>query len=97
MTGISGKYSFNLFSIIKLEAKSASVTGLKLSLIHIFVVTNTGNVTLSNVEVNDPLFGLTFGPITLAPNSSQTYTHTYTVTQMALDTGSVYNLSLIHI
>ena len=56
-----------------------------------FVVTNTGNVTLSNVEVNDPLFGLTFGPITLAPNSSQTYTHTYTVTQMALDTGSVYN------
>ncbi|MBK8819952.1 MAG: DUF11 domain-containing protein [Saprospiraceae bacterium] len=60
-----------------------------------FVVTNTGNVTLSNVEVNDPLFGLTFGPITLAPNSSQTYTHTYTVTQMALDTGSVYNVASV--
>ncbi|MBK6784212.1 MAG: hypothetical protein IPG79_10995 [Saprospiraceae bacterium] len=39
------------------------------------------------------MFGLTFGPITLAPNSSQTYTHTYTVTQMALDTGSVYNVA----
>ncbi|MBK6784224.1 MAG: hypothetical protein IPG79_11055 [Saprospiraceae bacterium] len=42
------------------------------------MVTNTGNVTLSNVEVNDPLFGLTFGPIT--PGSQQQsnlYPHVY--------------------
>jgi uncharacterized repeat protein (TIGR01451 family) len=58
-----------------------------------FVVTNTGNVTLSNVEVNDPLFGLTFGPVTLAPNTTETFTFTYTVTQAAIDTGSVVNLA----
>jgi uncharacterized repeat protein (TIGR01451 family) len=60
-----------------------------------FVVNNTGNVTLTNAEVTDPLFGLTFGPVTLAPGTSQTYTHTYTVTQMALDTGSVYNVASV--
>jgi uncharacterized repeat protein (TIGR01451 family) len=58
-----------------------------------FVVTNTGNVTLSNVEVNDPLFGLNFGPVTLAPNAFETYTYTYTVTQAAIDSGSVVNLA----
>ena len=54
-----------------------------------FTVQNTGNVTLSNVVVSDPLFGLTFGPVTLSPNASETFTHTYTVTQAAIDTGSV--------
>ncbi|MBK8623008.1 MAG: DUF11 domain-containing protein [Saprospiraceae bacterium] len=58
-----------------------------------FVVTNTGNVTLNNVEVTDPLFGLNFGPITLAPNGQETYTYTYTVTQAAIDSGSVVNLA----
>ncbi|MBK8547571.1 MAG: DUF11 domain-containing protein [Saprospiraceae bacterium] len=37
-----------------------------------FVVTNTGNVTLTNVEVTDPLFGLTFGPITCPTASNLT-------------------------
>jgi uncharacterized repeat protein (TIGR01451 family) len=34
-----------------------------------FVVTNTGNTTLTDVTVDDPLFGLTFGPVTLAPGA----------------------------
>ncbi|MBK8547570.1 MAG: hypothetical protein IPL63_09375 [Saprospiraceae bacterium] len=43
-------------------------------------------------EVTIP-FGLTFGPISLVPNESETFTYTYTVTQAAIDTGSVYNVA----
>src|SRR5690606_29449250 len=47
-------------------------------------VTNTGNVTLSNIEVNDALTGLSEVVATLAPAASQTFTTTYTVTQYNL-------------
>ncbi|MFZ1703291.1 MAG: SdrD B-like domain-containing protein, partial [Saprospiraceae bacterium] len=60
-----------------------------------FVVTNTGNVTLGNVMVSDPLFGLSFGPVDLAPNSSDVFTYTYHVTQNDIDAGSVYNLASV--
>jgi uncharacterized repeat protein (TIGR01451 family) len=59
-----------------------------------FTVTNTGNVTLSNVSVSDPLAGLsaiTPAPVTLAPNASQVFTATYTITQADLDAGKVDN------
>jgi hypothetical protein len=60
-----------------------------------YVVTNSGNVTLSSVAVNDP----TIGPVTcptpappgLAPGDSLTCTadNTYTVTQADVDAGHV--------
>ncbi|WP_245753085.1 DUF11 domain-containing protein, partial [Algoriphagus hitonicola] len=56
-----------------------------------FVVTNDGNVTLTDVTVSDPLFDLSFGPFTLAPGTSATYTYTYTVTQADVDAGSIVN------
>ena len=62
--------------------------------------TNTGNLTLTNVTINDPLLGgkLTNctpsdqnpGP-TLAPGASVTCTATYTVTQADVDAGKVDN------
>ena len=58
-----------------------------------FVVTNTGNVTLTNISVSDPLTG----PVTpasissLLPGTSTTFTATYTVTQNDVDTGNVHN------
>jgi uncharacterized repeat protein (TIGR01451 family) len=62
-----------------------------------FLVTNTGNVTLTNVSVADaqssPASALTSGPTcpqsTLVPGQSETCTGTYTVTQKDLDNGSV--------
>ncbi|WP_035456984.1 DUF7507 domain-containing protein, partial [Algoriphagus terrigena] len=55
------------------------------------VVQNTGNVTLSNVEVADPLTGLTETVQTLAPGESRTYTAVYAVDQDDIDAGQVEN------
>jgi uncharacterized repeat protein (TIGR01451 family) len=70
-----------------------------------FVVSNTGNVTLTSVGVDDtqtaPAGALSSGPTcvsgsctgssstTLAPGQSATFTATYTLTQADLDNGSV--------
>ncbi|WP_412564361.1 hypothetical protein [Thalassobius sp. MITS945101] len=61
-----------------------------------FAITNTGNVTLSNVLLDDPLVGLTVtpGPIaTLAPGTtdSTTYVGTYALTQDDVDAGELTN------
>jgi uncharacterized repeat protein (TIGR01451 family) len=58
-----------------------------------FVVENDGNVSLTDVTVVDPLFGLSFGPVDLAPGESEVYTYTYTVTQADVDAGSIYNVA----
>ncbi|WP_119391745.1 DUF7507 domain-containing protein [Taklimakanibacter lacteus] len=56
-----------------------------------FLVRNTGNVTLTNVTVNDPLVTIDQGPQTLAPNATFTFTATYTPTQADIDAGTVTN------
>jgi uncharacterized repeat protein (TIGR01451 family) len=53
-------------------------------------VENTGNVTLTNLVVNDPMGGgaLTCNPTTIAPGASATCnSYTYTVTQTDVDNG----------
>ena len=61
-----------------------------------FTVTNTGNVTISNITISDPLVNVVGGPIaSLAPGQSDnsTFTATYTLTQADIDAGSVLNLA----
>ena len=63
-----------------------------------FTVTNTGNVTLTNVTVTDPKVTVVGGPIaSLAPGASNstTFTATYTLTQADINTGSVVNLATV--
>jgi len=64
-----------------------------------FVVTNNSNVTLSSVEVTDPLSGLsaidcapqTNGSVTLLPGEQLTCSATYIVTQDDVNSGSITN------
>ncbi|MER5268828.1 WD40 repeat domain-containing protein [Actinosynnema sp. NPDC002837] len=57
-----------------------------------FVVTNTGNVTLDPIAVDDPKTGPVACPVTaLAPGASVTCTATYTLTQADVDAGLVEN------
>ncbi|MFL9832389.1 gliding motility-associated C-terminal domain-containing protein, partial [Flavobacterium sp. ST-87] len=81
--------------------KTASVagTGVKGDIItYTFTVTNTGNTTLTNIVITDPMVGLTItgNPIaTLAAGASSTVIKgTYTITQADLDAGKVTNTAL---
>ena len=61
-----------------------------------FIVTNTGNVTLFNITIDDPLPGIVIsgGPIAeLAPGEvdDTTFTAVYTITQADIDEGEVIN------
>ncbi|WP_124057900.1 DUF7507 domain-containing protein [Vaginisenegalia massiliensis] len=63
---------------------------------YIFTVTNTGNTTLKDVRVNDPMFinlniPITLASTTLAPGESTEAKAIYTVTQADLDAGHIYN------
>jgi uncharacterized repeat protein (TIGR01451 family) len=63
-----------------------------------YYVQNTGNVTVSNVHVNDPTGGsVTCPQTTLAPGTSETCTEDspYVVTQNDLDAGSVTDVATV--
>ncbi len=62
-------------------------------ILYTFSVKNTGNVTLSNIMVTDPLVTVSGGPITLAPGEEDTTTFTalYLITQNDIDSGNVEN------
>ncbi|WP_230208418.1 hypothetical protein [Microlunatus sp. Gsoil 973] len=66
-----------------------------------FVVTNTGNVTLDNVDVTDPLDGLTpiacdpAQGVSLDPGDQMTCTAGYTTTQADLNRGDIANTATV--
>ena len=77
--------------------KSASTTSFSMAgtgVTYTYMVNNSGNVTLSNVTVTDPMKGLstiTCPSATLAPNTPETCTATYTTTQADMDKGWIKN------
>ncbi len=64
---------------------------------YIFTVTNTGNVTLTNINITDNFVNVTGGPIvSLAPNgvNNTTFKASYTITQADVDKGFVTNTAI---
>jgi uncharacterized repeat protein (TIGR01451 family)/gliding motility-associated-like protein len=65
---------------------------------YIFRVVNTGNVTIKNITVSDPMVAVLGGPIySLEPLAidATTFTASYTITQTDIDLGAVYNSALV--
>ena len=78
------------------SASAPSVDAVGGTIDYSFVVTNTGNVTLDPVTVDDPLVGPVDCPVTsLAPGDSATCTATYTLSQADVDAGSVTNTATV--
>ncbi len=62
-----------------------------------FKVINTGNVTIKNIVITDPMVTVLGGPIaSLEPSKTDeiTFTAKYIITQADIDLGAVYNLAL---
>ena len=55
------------------------------------VVTNSGNVTVTGITLDDTLVAITEPAFDLAPNGTKTITYTYTVTQADVDAGKILN------
>ncbi|WP_040401507.1 DUF7507 domain-containing protein, partial [Cecembia lonarensis] len=63
-----------------------------------FTITNTGNVTLRDIIVTDPLVDVSGGPLaSLAPGATDgnTFTAVYTLTQEDIDDGSFTNTATV--
>jgi uncharacterized repeat protein (TIGR01451 family) len=63
-----------------------------------FTVSNTGNVTLYDVIVTDPLLTVSGGPLfslAVGGTDSTTFTGVYYLTQADIDAGQVYNEALV--
>ncbi len=78
------------------QAAAPSGTTAGSTLPYTFVVTNTGNVTLTSVAVSDPKVGTVSCPVTsLAPGAHTDCTATYTLTQADVDAGHVANTATV--
>ena len=77
------------------SASPGSFSTAGTTLTYSFLVTNTGNVTLSSIQITDTdlpgLSAITCPDASLAPTGSQTCTATYVTTQADVDAGSVTN------
>ena len=62
-----------------------------------FVVKNTGNTTISGIDIDDAMVNVIGGPITLAPGQEDAaiFTAVYLITQADIDLGSITNTAIV--
>src|SRR5690606_39625590 len=85
-----------LKSGVYVDANTDSTVNVGDHIQYTFTVTNTGNVTVSGIVINDGVIGVTnlaLVPATLAPGETGTVTYNYPVTQSDINNGGVYNIA----
>jgi uncharacterized repeat protein (TIGR01451 family)/LPXTG-motif cell wall-anchored protein len=82
-------------SILKLPT-TTTIPAVGATIAYEFVVTNTGNVTITGIVVTDAnTSGVSCRQTTLAPGASTTCTGTHTVVQADIDAGAVVNTAAV--
>ena len=84
----AGSASLDGVAVVTLDKQAGTPSGSTVgdTIDYTFLVQNTGNVTLTNVNVSDPKVGsLSCPTTTLAPGASMTCTATYALTQADID------------
>ena len=81
---------------LKKSADKDDVSFLGEEIVYTFVIANAGNVTLSQITLDDPMLGgnIDLEVDTLKPGDSTEVKLTYTVTQEDLDRGIIENVAL---
>ncbi|WP_188050857.1 gliding motility-associated C-terminal domain-containing protein [Flavobacterium sp. GP15] len=84
---------------IYVDANKDGITNLGDKIVYSFVLINTGDVILTQVNISDNLEGLviTGSPITLqiGESNATSFSATYSITQADIDSGLVYNLATV--
>ena len=73
------------------RAQETNYSSVGSTIHYTIVVTNTGNVVLTNIQVTDPLTGLNRTIPSLAPGASTPITASYSVTQNDINNGQIDN------
>ncbi len=89
---------YQTVATIKLDKSAAPeiYTSAGQEITYTFAVENTGEVTLTNVKIDDPTLGITglaVTPSTLEPGETGTVQATYTVSGDDVNAGSIYNVA----
>ena len=83
-------------SLDVLKAADESTYSSAGDLIHYtIIVTNTGNVTITDIDVTDPLTGLSQTISSLQPGAYRTFNQTYSITQRDVDEGVMLLILLL--
>lgn len=80
-----------------IDANNNCIVDLGDTIEYRFIVTNTGESTLTNITVNDPLVTVNGGAISLVAGASNStnFTATYALTAADIAAGAVYNVATI--
>jgi gliding motility-associated-like protein/uncharacterized repeat protein (TIGR01451 family) len=93
--GVTVNVAQNAFLSLSKTANKSSVSGAGDEIVYTLTVTNTGNVTITDINKSDPKVSYNKSVGTLSPGQSASVDIVYVVTQSDIDSGQIANTGFI--